>query len=210
VSDFYSATPLLQDATARAFDLRPDAEGYYEFGLFKGYNLWAAEQYAHTMAPQCRFYGFDSFRGIPANNSGQWAEGEFACSREQVEKNLRDHGALMDRITLVEGWFAADMLDAVDMPPADVVVVDSDLYESAVPVLKFVGPLMRHGTVVIFDDWKAYDNDPNNGEQLAWAEFLADNPHIKAEMLWDFSQYGRAFQVEERNSDSSNSDSSRR
>ena len=69
---------------------------------------------------------------------------------------------------------------------------------------------MRKGTVVIFDDWKAYDNDPNNGEQLAWAQFLADNPHIKAEMLWDFSQYGRAFQLREYNSDSSNSDSPRR
>jgi len=214
MSDFYSATPQLQDATAKAFDLRPDALGYYEFGLFKGYNLWAAEQYSRAVAPNCRLYGFDSFEGIPANNSGQWVQGEFACSIEGVAANLADHGGDAYRISLIKGWFAdehfANVVRYWSLSPADVVVVDCDLYESAVPVLKFVGPSMRKGTVVLFDDWKAYNNSPNHGEQLAWAEFLADNPHINVDMLWDFGQFGRAFQVQEHNSDSSNSDSPRR
>ena len=201
---FYSLTPELAPATVRALDaVRAPGPGlgYYEFGLFKGYNLWFAERVCAHARPDWIFHGFDSFEGMPPNTAHpDWAEGNYAASEAQVLENLRCRGAELSHITLHKGWFSrewfAELAAAHAFPPVAVAVVDCDLYESAVPVLGFLGPLLRCGSVLLFDDWKAYGNNPAQGEQRAWAEFCAERPGLRGEVLFDFGKYGHALRIE--------------
>lgn len=199
---FYSLTPELSIATARGLLRASPLRGYYEFGIYKGYNLWFAEQYSRMLCPQCEeFYGFDSFEGLPANDvCPEWAEGNYAASKEEVESHLIRHGADMSRIYLVKGWFSLEyfqhLKEAWGFPPVGVAVIDSDLYESCVPVLQFLKPLLRANSILLFDDWKAYDNDPAKGEQGAWAEFLGENREIRCSEWFDFGKYGHAVVID--------------
>lgn len=196
MSSFYSATPALQAATLEAFDIAPKAGGYFEFGLFRGFNLCFAE--LCSRGRDYHLYGFDSFQGMPANSSGQWLQGEFCASLEEVQRYLQAAAADMSRITLIKGWFkdVLPTLKVEDFRPAGVVVIDSDLYESCVEVLRFMAPLLRAGTVILFDDWQAYGGDPDAGEQRAWREFLADRP-VKTHDFIDFGKYGHGVVLEE-------------
>ena len=193
MTDFHSATPALSAAINERLDFAPPG-AYYEFGLYQGYTLWAVQQHAMKLGRDMWYYGFDSFRGIPPNDSGQWLPGEFECSRDEVLGNLFDHGADMSSVKLFEGWFSvehfAGLLAHNAFEPAAVVVIDSDLYESCVPALWFVGRFLQPGTFVFFDDWKAYGNSPDAGEQLAWSEYLSRHENIRAEPVADFCRAG--------------------
>ena len=70
---------------------------------------------------------------------------------------------------------------------ASIVMIDCDLYSSTKSVLNFITPLLRNGTVLIFDDWFAYKGSPNEGEQKATKEWLQLNPNI---LLSEHARFG--------------------
>ena len=49
--------------------------------------------------------------------------------------------------------------------------------------LRFVGPLLTDGTVIVFDDWYCYRGNPGLGEQKAFNEWKTTMPE------WVFSEY---------------------
>ena len=52
--------------------------------------------------------------------------------------------------------------------------IDCDLYESAVPVFRFIEPLLHEGTVVYIDDlFVGYKGSPAKGVARAFLEFQA-------------------------------------
>ena len=59
--------------------------------------------------------------------------------------------------------------------------MDCDLYSSAVEVLEYIESMVSDNSILWFDDWGDYQDDPEKGEQLAFKEFLERNPQIKAE-----------------------------
>jgi O-methyltransferase len=73
--------------------------------------------------------------------------------------------------------------------------IDCDLYESTVPVLKFITPHLCVGSVIVFDDWRCYRNHPDFGEQRACREWLEANPGIKLRELLSFGWNGIAFTI---------------
>ena len=64
---FSSATPELGDGLVHVFEAASDLGSlrdggdYCEFGVFKGYSFWKAQQEANRHDLTCRFFGFDSF-----------------------------------------------------------------------------------------------------------------------------------------------------
>src|SRR5262245_42220344 len=70
-NEFKPADPRLLISTSiclRWLAERGLAEGsdYLEFGIFRGFNLWYAQAYARNVGIRSmRFFGFDSFFGIP-------------------------------------------------------------------------------------------------------------------------------------------------
>ena len=71
-----------------------------------------------------------------------------------------------------------------------VIMIDCDLYTSAKQALDFCAPLIKREAVVFFDDWTlgAGDGDRELGEQRAFAEWLSENPSLRAEEIGTYYQ----------------------
>ena len=161
---------------------RLSAEGpvgdYYEFGLYRGYTFWYAQHAADRAGlATMRFFGFDSFAGLPEikgedHKAGIFIPGDYGCTRDEVEKQLTEHGFDWSRATLTEGFFDASLTpetrQALGAGPASLVMVDCDLYQSTVPVLAFLADLLQDGTVVLFDDWYCFREADDQGEPRAF------------------------------------------
>lgn len=180
--DFKPADPRSQVSTLICFEwLRSRSllagTDYLEFGIFRGFNLWFAQAMARVHdVPDMRFFGFDSFFGLPAGE-GTFQEGEFSAYREEVEYYLTRYGANWAQTKLVEGFFDKTLVpgaaDTLGIRTCAFCVVDCDLYLSTVPVLQFVAPLLAPTAIVYFDDWDDFQGGSEEGEARAFAEFMA-------------------------------------
>jgi len=148
---------LVVDAVPR------DATGLYcEFGVFKGETITRMAK----RRSERRFYGFDSFEGLPEN----WKPG---CGKGAFD--LR--GVMPDvppNVELVKGFFQDSLPGFLQQhpEPAALLHIDCDLYSSTKCVLDLFKDRIVSGTVILFDE---YFNYPGwmEGEHRAWCEFVA-------------------------------------
>jgi hypothetical protein len=129
---------------------------YLEFGVWYGSSLreWAGL----ARHPESRFWGFDSFEGLPEAWDGKPA-GTFATKQPTFED---------ERIQLVPGLFQHTLpafLPSWRRTGRLVVHLDADLYTSTLFVLTSLSPLLQSGDVLLFDEfndllheWRAYDD----------------------------------------------------
>ncbi len=169
---------------------------YLEFGVWKGrsfskvYNLWHHFFNKKGQLTSMRFYAFDSFEGLPEisspedRQSNEFKKGDYAFSLNNFKRAIVSRGVDLERVTIIPGWFdkslSPETKHSLAIKSASIIFVDCDLYESTVPVLNFITDYIVDGTVLIFDDWFAFRADPNLGEQKAFREWLARNPHLSA------------------------------
>ncbi len=178
---------------------------YYEFGLYKGYTFFEAYHTAKKLGLRdTRFYGFDSFQGLPEvedadKSDGRFFEGQFACTRKQVEKNLSRHGVDFKKVQLIEGFYE-DILDEqlkkdLGARAAGVVMLDCDLYSSTNTALVWLEGLINDKTIVIFDDWYSFTEGKELGQQRALKEFLQRNTHLRFKPVIEYERNGKMFLV---------------
>jgi hypothetical protein len=136
--------------------LHPDGIAL-EFGVGRGGSL-------RTIAEHMPVIGFDSFEGLPEDWRDEFKRGHFKCT---PPRNIP--GAVL-RIGLF-----ADTLPTFefDVYSIGLVHIDCDLYSSTATVLKYLGPHLRSGCYVVFDEWHGFDNAEAH-EQRAWREFADD------------------------------------
>jgi O-methyltransferase len=181
---------------------------YMEFGIFKAYSFWHAQEVAsRTGAQHMRFFGFDSFRGLPevhgvdATPDEDFYLGQYAASKDEVLRNLNARGVDWARTFLVEGYFRDSLSDELkrrhDMRRVSIALIDCDLYESAARVLDFLSDLIGDGTILMFDDWNAFNSDSNRGERRAFREFLDCRSDLRARHLLSYGHYGSVFVLNE-------------
>src|SRR5687768_13357454 len=103
---FKSSSPELPQALERVFATAAEVGSfnaggdYCEFGLFKGYSFWKAQQEAAKHGLSCRFFGFDSFSGLPEidivdqTDHREFRPGQYTCSQQQVVDNLNAAGGV--------------------------------------------------------------------------------------------------------------------
>ena len=195
---------------------------YYEFGIYKGSSFRESfltyQIYANWMLSQSNssekwrqkikydfdhhFYGFDTFEGMPENleNNEQFAQGSFLGSLENVKLEGEKIGMCEgDSVKYVKGIFSEvlrnDTLEIVNLQPAAIVNIDSDLYMSACDALEIVKPKLQQGTILMMDDWNCFRADNNQGERRALREFLEKNSNIETEKYFSYSFAGQAFIV---------------
>jgi O-methyltransferase len=176
---------------------------YFEFGLYRGYSFWSAQRAAKGIGhSSMRFFGFDSFEGLPEvegndRKAGIFVSGDYRCSRPELERLLSEHGFDWDCAVLVDGFFDQSLTPEIKqrhaMSSAALVMIDCDLYQSTVPVLRFIADLIQEGTILLFDDWYCFAEADDRGEPRAFREFLAGHPDWTADRRQRFSRYGQAF-----------------
>ena len=166
-SVFKPADPRTQVSTLLCFDWlqeRDLLEGtdYFEFGIFRGFNLWFVQAYAKARGlTNMRFAGFDSFFGLPPvegiDAGGSFKEGGFSSYREEVETYYKRYGVDWDKTMLVQGFYEDSLnnqtIEKFKLRKCALCVIDCDLYSSTVSVLNFVAPLLADTSVLYFDDW---------------------------------------------------------
>lgn len=211
---FYPGGPDVLIALVKAFNLqRQSALGgrdllkghaYYEFGMYKGFSFWFAEQLAREYTDSnFRFLGFDSFEGLPEPQldveARVYSKGDFRGSYETVTRNLRKHKADFTRMRLYKGFYSKHLFDQLrekeQFPPISICLIDVDLYESCVPVLDFIKDYLVVGSILMFDDYDQIGENNDAGERRALIEFEKRNPGFKKEHLFNYGWEGAVFRV---------------
>jgi len=208
---FHTTSPNLLTALVLAFrhlekhnpQLLENAS-YLEFGLYKGFSLWFAESISRGITKNFTLFGFDSFSGLPKTTVDKaepyWSRGAYACSKEEVIANIRNSGGDLSRIRLVGGWFSKELFAGImrelsAQKPA-FVVIDSDVYESCRIILEEFWPLFQRGTIILFDDFNAFEKSDDHGERRALREFQESHKNFKFTPLFSFGWHGEAFEVQ--------------
>jgi O-methyltransferase len=211
VHGFNSATPELPAALERVFHVAAEhgslvEADYCEFGVFKGYSFWKAQQEANARELPCRFFGFDSFTGLPEieapdrTRHGEFRPGQYECSLQQVIDNLNSGGGIdWERTFLVPGYYADSLTPALVEEHAlrrvGVALIDCDLYSSTVSVLNFLRGLIGDKTILVMDDWNCFDADEDRGQRRAMREFLHEERHLRLEPLFEYGSNSAVFLV---------------
>jgi len=158
VAQDYSFGPFVDEHYALlcyVLALRPGGTAL-EFGVGSGGSM-------RLIAKHMPVIGFDSFEGLPEDWREGFDAGHFACAVP----------ADIDAENLRVGLFA-DTLPAFEWPKSiGLVHIDCDLYSSTATVLKYLGPHLRRGCYVVFDEFHGFDGAEHH-EQRAWREFAAD------------------------------------
>jgi hypothetical protein len=211
---FYTLSPDLLVALVKAFHIQHAqllngcnlfaGHGYYEFGVFRGFSFWFAEQLSRMYAgPSFRLFGFDSFEGLPQpqldSEAAVFKKGEFCGSYEAVTTNLTKWKTDFKRIRLHKGFYSKPLFERLrhseEFLPISICLIDVDLYESCLPVLDFIKNYLVVGSILLFDDYNQLGEDNNAGERRALIEFEQRNPGFQKEHLFDYGWEGAAFRV---------------
>ena len=178
---------------------------YLEFGVGGGSSLILAHKFKHIHGLDMHLYGFDSFEGQPKPEGidvhPTFPEGLSAVSIEDVVKILKESGIINQNTLLCQAstmnLLHQAKLKELGIKKAALVYLDCALYESSVPVLRFVLPLLQTGTVLSFNNWYTFNGDPERGEQLALKQFLQQNPEIRLNDYLNFGWDGKSFIVKD-------------
>ena len=140
--------------------LQGSAIDYLEFGVWEGVTIktWMAL----NQNPESRFYGFDSFQGLPSDWTTRKRIGHFDVRGR--EPTMND-----PRVQFIKGWFhetLPDFLKSFVARGRVVVHVDSDLYASALCVLTSLNHILESGSIIIFDEFCDTEN-----EYAAWRDY---------------------------------------
>lgn len=131
-----------------------------EFGVATGTS-------ARIIAEHMPVIGFDSFAGLPedwvrepTDIGTTFPAGTFACEPPAI-----------DNVLLVVGLFA-DTLPSMTLPDDITLVhVDADLYSSTKTIFEHIGPALRPGVIIVFDE---YEGNGFDDEKCAFEEACAD------------------------------------
>ena len=132
---------------------------FLEFGVFEG----ATINFCSSLMPEEKFYGFDSFEGLP-ETSGYWLKGDFDVKEKlpKVNKN----------VSLIKGYFNETLPKFLEeyKEKAAFIHIDCDLYSSTKTIFENIYDRIVPNTVIQFDEYYNYPGWRNH-EFKAFQEF---------------------------------------
>src|ERR1700738_5222015 len=120
---------------------------FLEFGVFRGESLrkWCGL----NRHPDSRFFGFDSFEGLPEDWIAGWPKGTVSTGGKPPD-------SCDPRVQFVIGWFQDSLPPFLaSFKPKNQTVIHSDchLYSSTLYCLTTINRFLPTGTIIIFDDF---------------------------------------------------------
>jgi O-methyltransferase len=151
-NDFYQETwdynrrYSLYEAIAKQEGLFEQPIDYFEFGVAGGYsfNWWLQ----HNTNPKSRFFGFDSFEGMP-EKWGSFEKGSMAYAVESMQ--IADR-----RAALYKGLFQESLppfLEEYQGVNRRLVHLDADLFSSTLFTLSQLYRFLKPGDIILFDEF---------------------------------------------------------
>jgi O-methyltransferase len=133
--------------------IRNEQIDYLEFGVYKGESL---EEWCRLNTnPQSRFFGFDTFEGLPEDWNPMRKKGAFDV--EGAIPQLDD-----PRVRFVKGLFQESLYPFLDgfRPQGRLVIhIDADLYSSALFCLAAMDRFLSAGSILMFDEFYDLSNE---------------------------------------------------
>ena len=175
----YSKRYMLYGYVSEKLELDNKAFDYLEFGVAGGYSFrWWLE---HSKNRDCRFYGFDTFEGLPE------AWGTFKKRDMSADIPVIDD----PRVKFIKGLFQDTLgkfLSSHDMNNGKpkIIHLDADLFSSTLFALTSLAPWLRAGDILLFDEF----NVPNH-EFLAYRIF-SDSYYIRSSLIGAVNNYLQA------------------
>lgn len=149
---------------------------YLEFGVSKGHSFrWWSGEIKHSNS---RFYGFDTFTGLP-ENWGPFKAGDMSNGNKPPEIND-------DRCTFYQGLFQQTLLpflSTYENKKRKVIHLDADIYSATLYVLTLITPYLKKGDILFFDEF----NVPMH-EYKAFTEW-ANSFYIEFEVLGSVNNF---------------------
>lgn len=119
---------------------------YLEFGVAEGHSFkWWAE---HNKDTSSRFYGFDTFTGLP-EDWDQFRAGDMSVGGNVPQIND-------SRVKFLKGLFQDTLppfLNGFDNTARKILHLDADLYTSTLYVLTYLAPYLKNGDILMFDEF---------------------------------------------------------
>ena len=119
---------------------------YIEFGVASGHSFkWWLKQ---NTDPQSRFFGFDTFDGLP-EDWGPFKKGSF--SNENQIPVVND-----DRATFYKGLFQQTLpgfIKQFDNSRRNVIMLDADLFSATLYALSSLAPYLKKDDIIFFDEF---------------------------------------------------------
>ena len=150
---------------------------YLEFGVDAGnsFNWWLQ----HLKNRDNRFFGFDTFEGLPENWGLFHKAGELSSEVPQIDD---------ERVVFIKGLFQETLPaflqnNTLEKNRKKVIHLDADLFSSTLFVLTSLAPFLNKGDILFFDEF----NVPNH-EFLAFKMFT-ESYYIKMEPLGAVNNY---------------------
>jgi len=133
--------------------LRDEPIDFLEFGVADGASIkvWCSLN-SH---PGSRFFGFDTFEGLPEDWTSAKPKGTFSNNGKAPE--IADA-----RVTFVKGLFQSTLYPFLDhfIPRGRLVVhIDCDLYSGALFCLSVLNQVMKPGSLLLFDEFYDLQNE---------------------------------------------------
>ena len=132
---------------------------FLEFGTYKGKSI----NFCSSLIPEAKFYGFDSFEGLPESFS-IWKRGRFDIKGKlpKVNKN----------VSLIKGYFNETLPKFLEehKEKAAFIHIDCDLYSSTKTIFDNIYDRIVPNTVIQFDEYYNYPGWRNH-EFKAFQEF---------------------------------------
>lgn len=132
---------------------------FLEFGTYKGESI----NFCSSLIPEAKFYGFDSFEGLPESFS-IWKRGRFDIKGKlpKVNKN----------VSLIKGYFNETLPKFLEehKEKAAFIHIDCDLYSSTKTIFDNIYDRIVPNTVIQFDEYYNYPGWRNH-EFKAFQEF---------------------------------------
>lgn len=182
--------PVRVEGFIRVFDhvLQLNRRGdYLEFGVYDGTSLKLAYREIRLRKLNMRLFGFDGFQGLPEAD-GAHRKGSCFCPRPLLERNIRAAGVNINKITIIEGLYSQSLTQEVrvqhQLNSAALVHINCDLYSSTCDVLTFIEDIVGPGTVILFDDWRVFD-------EIVGEDQASQYGYQKAFAEWSRSQFFR-------------------
>ena len=132
---------------------------FLEFGTYKGKSI----NFCSSLIPEAKFYGFDSFEGLPESFS-IWKRGRFDIKSKlpKVNKN----------VSLIKGYFNETLPKFLEehKEKAAFIHIDCDLYSSTKTIFENIYDRIIPNTIIQFDEYYNYPGWRNH-EFKAFQEF---------------------------------------